>query len=170
MKYMKGFIFCGCNFGVEVDFFFVKKFFEFFYGNFQVVFKEGKVVICLLIQVLLIEVFVILVYYIYIFVVDFFVCKIIEGVVKDEYIYFNYGQEWLKVNFEVSKDELFEVNKVNFFFICLMLEDVVVDVVVFYMEKEDLIEDFLIVYQEVLGEIGFIFCDIVCMVVVVFVV
>ena len=36
-----------------------------------------------------------------------------------------------------------------------MLEDVASDAAVLHMEKEDLIEDFLIAYQEALSEIGF---------------
>lgn len=100
--------------------FYVQEFFVGFYGNFQYVFSEGKVVICLLIQVLIIEVFAIVVYNIYIFVVDDFVWKIIEGVVKDEYIYFNYGEEWLKVNFVIVKEELEQVNKENLFLVWKM--------------------------------------------------
>ena len=72
----------------------------------------------------------------------------------------NYGQEWLKANFEASKDELFEANKANLPLIRSMLEDVASDAAVLHMEKEDLIEDFLIAYQEALGEIGFTSRDI----------
>ena len=36
-----------------------------------------------------------------------------------------------------------------------MLEEVAKDAAVLHMEKEDLIEDFLIAYQEALNEIGF---------------
>ena len=36
-----------------------------------------------------------------------------------------------------------------------MLEEVASDAAVLHMEKEDLIEDFLIAYQEALDEIGF---------------
>ena len=86
---------------------------------------------------------------------DPFARKITEGVVKDEYTHLNYGQEWLKANFEASRDELFEANKANLPLIRSMLEEVASDAAVLHMEKEDLIEDFLIAYQEALGEIGF---------------
>ena len=36
-----------------------------------------------------------------------------------------------------------------------MLEEVASDAAVLHMDKEDLIEDFLIAYQEALSEIGF---------------
>ena len=91
---------------------------------------------------------------------DPFARKITEGVLKDEYTHLNYGQEWLKANFEASKDELFEANKANLPLIRSMLEDVAADAAVLHMEKEDLIEDFLIAYQEALGEIGFTSRDI----------
>ena len=39
--------------------------------------------------------------------------KITEGVVKDEYLHLNYGQEWLKENLSTCKEELMEANKVN---------------------------------------------------------
>ena len=63
--------------------------------------------------------------------------------------------EWLKANFEASKEELFEANKANLPLIRSMLEDVAADAAVLHMEKEDLIEDFLIAYNEALSEIGF---------------
>jgi fatty aldehyde decarbonylase len=122
--------------------------------------KEGKVVTCLLIQALLIEAFAISAYHIYIPVADPFARKITEGVVKDEYTHLNYGQEWLKANFDASREELMEANKVNLPLIRSMLEQVAEDAAVLKMEKEDLIEDFLIAYQEALEQIGFTSRDI----------
>ena len=113
MKHMKGFTSCGRNLGVEADLPFAKEFFGPLHGNFQTAFKEGKVVTCLLIQALLIEAFAISAYHIYIPVADPFARRITEGVVKDEYTHLNYGQEWLKANFEASKEELFAANKAN---------------------------------------------------------
>jgi len=117
-------------------------------------------VTCLLIQALLIEAFAISAYHIYIPVADPFARKITEGVVKDEYTHLNYGQEWLKANFESSREELMEANKVNLPLIRSMLDQVAADASVLHMEKEDLIEDFLIAYQEALNEIGFTSRDI----------
>jgi fatty aldehyde decarbonylase len=113
-----------------------------------------------LIQALLIEAFAISAYHIYIPVADPFARKITEGVVKDEYTHLNYGQEWLKANFESSREELMEANKVNLPLIRSMLDQVAADASVLHMEKEDLIEDFLIAYQEALNEIGFTSRDI----------
>ena len=155
MKHMKGFTACARNLGVEADMPFAKEFFGPLHGNFQSALREGKVVTCLLIQALLIEAFAISAYHIYIPVADPFARKITEGVVKDEYTHLNYGQEWLKANFEASKEEMFEANKANLPLIRSMLEDVASDAAVLHMEKEDLIEDFLIAYQEALNEIGF---------------
>ena len=160
MKHMKGFTACGRNLGVQADMPFAKDFFGPLHGNFQIALREGKVVTCLLIQALLIEAFAISAYHIYIPVADPFARKITEGVVKDEYTHLNYGQEWLKANYEASRDELFEANKANLPLIRSMLEDVAADAAVLHMEKEDLIEDFLIAYQEALNEIGFTSRDI----------
>ena len=155
MKHMKGFTACAKNLDVVADMPFAHEFFAPLHGNFQSALKEGKVVSCLLIQALLIEAFAISAYHIYIPVADPFARKITEGVVKDEYTHLNYGQEWLKANFEASRDELMEANKVNLPLIRSMLEQVAADASVLHMEKEDLIEDFLIAYQEALNEIGF---------------
>ena len=155
MKHMKGFTACAKNLDVVADMPFAHEFFAPLHGNFQSALKEGKVVSCLLIQALLIEAFAISAYHIYIPVADPFARKITEGVVKDEYTHINYGQEWLKANFEASRDELMEANKVNLPLIRSMLEQVAADASVLHMEKEDLIEDFLIAYQEALNEIGF---------------
>ena len=155
MKHMKGFTACAKNLDVVADMPFAHEFFAPLHGNFQSALKEGKVVSCLLIQALLIEAFAISAYHIYIPVADPFARKITEGVVKDEYTHLNYGQEWLKANFEASRDELMEANKVNLPLIRSMLDQVASDASVLHMEKEDLIEDFLIAYQEALNEIGF---------------
>ena len=160
MKHMKGFQACGKNLSVEPDMVFAKEFFSDLHGNFRTALEQNKVVTCLVIQALMIEAFAIAAYHIYIPVADPFARKITEGVVKDEYTHLNYGQEWLKANFEASKDELFEANKANLPLIRSMLEDVAADAAVLHMEKEDLIEDFLIAYQEALGEIGFTSRDI----------
>jgi fatty aldehyde decarbonylase len=155
LKHMKGFTACGTNLGVRADMDFAREFFSPLRNNFQAALAEGKVVTCLLIQALLIEAFAIAAYHIYIPVADPFARKITEGVVKDEYTHLNYGQEWLKANFESSRAELEEANRQNLPHVRRMLERVAADAGVLKMEKEDLIEDFLIAYQEALTVIGF---------------
>ena len=155
LKHMKGFTACAQNLGVTADMAFAKEFFSPLHGNFQKALAEGKVVTCLLIQALLIEAFAISAYHIYIPVADPFARKITEGVVKDEYTHLNYGQEWLKANLEASQAELEQANRDNLPLIRQMLDQVAGDAAELQMEKEDLIEDFLIAYQEALTEIGF---------------
>jgi fatty aldehyde decarbonylase len=155
LKHMKGFMACANNLGVEADMPFAQRFFTPLRENFQTALTSGKVVTCLLIQALLIEAFAISAYHIYIPVADPFARKITEGVVKDEYTHLNYGQEWLKANFEASRVELEQANRDNLPHIRRMLEGVAADAAELGMDKEDLIEDFLIAYQEALTEIGF---------------
>ena len=155
MKHMKGFQACGKNLSVEPDMVFAKEFFSDLHGNFRTALEQNKVVTCLVIQALMIEAFAIAAYHIYIPVADPFARKITEGVVKDEYTHLNYGQEWLKANFESSRDEIIEANKANLPIIRRMLEEVADDAAELKMEKESLIEDFLIAYQEALMDIGF---------------
>ena len=155
LKHMKGFTACGTNLGVTADMPFAREFFSPLRDNFQAALAEGKVVTCLLIQALLIEAFAIAAYHIYIPVADPFARKITEGVVKDEYTHLNYGQEWLKNHFEASRAELEQANRDNLPHVRRMLERVATDAAVLQMGKEDLIEDFLIAYQEALTEIGF---------------
>ena len=155
LKHMKGFTACANNLGVTADMGFAKEFFSPLHGNFQTALSEGKVVTCLLIQALLIEAFAIAAYPIYIPVADPFARKITEGVVKDEYTHLNYGQEWLKANLEASRGELEQANRDNLPLVRKMLDQVAGDAAVLHMDKEDLIEDFLIAYQEALTEIGF---------------
>ena len=155
LKHMKGFQACARNLDVVADMPFAKDFFSPLHGNFQVALAEGKVVTCLLIQALLIEAFAIAAYHIYIPVADPFARKITEGVVQDEYTHLNYGQEWLKANLEASRNELEIANRQNLPLVRQMLDQVAGDAAVLKMEKEGLIEDFLIAYQEALAEIGF---------------
>lgn len=154
-RHKKGFEACGRNLNVAPDMVFAHEFFAALHGNFQKAAAEGKVVTCLLIQSLIIECFAIAAYNIYIPVADDFARKITEGVVKDEYSHLNYGEEWLKANFEAAKAELEAANRENLPLVWQMLNQVEHDARVLGMEKDALVEDFMIQYGEALSNIGF---------------
>ncbi|WP_009631651.1 aldehyde oxygenase (deformylating) [Synechocystis sp. PCC 7509] len=159
-RHKKGFEACGRNLKVTPDLPFAKSFFASLHQNFQDAAKEGRVVTCLLIQSLIIECFAIAAYNIYIPVADDFARKITEGVVKDEYSHLNFGEVWLKNNFEDSKAELEAANRQNLPIVWRMLNEVADDAQVLAMEKEALVEDFMIQYGEALSNIGFTTRDI----------
>jgi fatty aldehyde decarbonylase len=159
-RHKKGFEACGRNLSVTPDMVFAREFFAQLHDNFQVAAAEGKIVTCLLIQALIIECFAIAAYNIYIPAADPFARKITEGVVKDEYSHLNYGEEWLKANFDASKAELEEANKQNLPLVWKMLNQVEDDARVLGMEREALVEDFMIQYGEALNNIGFTTRDI----------
>lgn len=154
-RHKKGFEACGRNLSVAPDLEFARQFFAQLHGNFQVAAAQGNIVTCLLIQSLIIECFAIAAYNIYIPVADDFARKITEGVVKDEYTHLNFGEEWLKANFESAKAELEEANRANLPLVWQMLNQVEDDAEVLGMEKDALVEDFMIQYGEALGNIGF---------------
>lgn len=159
-RHKKGFEACGRNLQVTPDMEFAREFFAQLHQNFQDALAEGKVVTCLLIQALIIECFAIAAYNIYIPVADDFARKITEGVVKDEYSHLNFGEEWLKANFEASKEELEAANKQNLPIVWQMLNKVADDARILAMEKDALVEDFMIAYGEALSNIGFTTRDI----------
>jgi len=159
-RHKKGFMACGRNLEVTPDMEFAKAFFADLHRNFQEAAAQGKIVTCLLIQSLIIECFAISAYNIYIPVADDFARKITEGVVKDEYMHLNFGEEWLKANFEASKAELEEANRKNLPLVWRMLNEVESDARALAMEKEALVEDFMISYGEALNNIGFTTRDI----------
>ncbi len=154
-RHKKGFEACGRNLSVTPDMVFGKEFFSQLHQNFQDAAADGKIVTCLLIQSLIIECFAIAAYNIYIPVADDFARKITEGVVKDEYSHLNYGEEWLKANFETAKAELEQANKQNLPLVWKMLNQVETDAHILGMEREALVEDFMIQYGEALSNIGF---------------
>lgn len=154
-RHKKGFQACGRNLAVTPDMEFAQVFFGRLHQNFLDAWDEGKIVTCLLIQSLIIETFAISAYNIYIPVADDFARKITEGVVKDEYTHLNFGEEWLKANFAASKAELEEANRQNLPIVWDMLNKVADDAKVLGMEKDALIEDFMITYGEALANIGF---------------
>ncbi len=154
-RHKKGFQACGKNLNVTPDMEFAQEFFSPLHQNFQQALAEGKVVTCLLIQSLIIECFAIAAYNIYIPVADPFARKITEGVVKDEYTHLNYGEEWLKANFDSVKEELEQANKENLPLVWKMLNEVATDAAVLGMEKDALVEDFMIAYGEALNNVGF---------------
>lgn len=154
-RHKKGFEACGRNLKVTPDMEFARQFFAGLHSNFQNAAANGNIVTCLLIQSLIIECFAIAAYNIYIPVADDFARKITEGVVKDEYMHLNFGEEWLKANFEASKAELEEANRQNLPIVWRMLNEVADDAHILGMEKEALVEDFMIQYGEALGNIGF---------------
>lgn len=154
-RHKKGFEACGRNLKVTPDLDFARQFFSKLHENFQAAAAQGNIVTCLLIQSLIIECFAIAAYNIYIPVADDFARKITEGVVKDEYSHLNFGEEWLKANFETSKAELETANRQNLPLVWQMLNQVEKDAHVLGMEKESLVEDFMIQYGEALENIGF---------------
>jgi len=154
-RHKKGFTACGKNLKVTPDMDFAEKFFAQLHSNFQKAFAAGDIVTCLLIQSLIIECFAIAAYNIYIPVADPFARKITEGVVKEEYLHLNFGEEWLQNHFTDSKSTLESANRQNLPIVWKMLNQVETDAKVLGMEKEALIEDFMIQYGESLGKIGF---------------
>ena len=159
-RHKKGFEACGRNLDVTPDLQFAKEFFSGLHQNFQTAAAEGKVVTCLLIQSLIIECFAIAAYNIYIPVADAFARKITEGVVKDEYSHLNFGEVWLKEHFTESKTELELANRQNLPIVWKMLNQVEGDAHTMAMEKDALVEDFMIQYGEALSNIGFTTRDI----------
>lgn len=154
-RHKKGFEACGRNLQVTPDMQFAREFFSGLHQNFQQAAAAGQVVTCLLIQSLIIECFAIAAYNIYIPCADDFARKITEGVVKDEYTHLNFGEVWLKDNFEQSKAELEAANRQNLPIVWQMLNKVEDDARVLGMEKDALVEDFMIQYGETLANIGF---------------
>lgn len=160
MRHKKGFEACGRNLQVTPDLEFARNFFSRLHENFKVAAAKGEIVTCLLIQSLIIECFAIAAYNIYIPVADDFARKITEGVVKDEYTHLNFGEVWLKEHFEESKAELETANRQNLPIVWQMLNQVAEDAGVLSMEKDALVEDFMIAYGEALSNIGFTTRDI----------
>ena len=154
LKHKRGFTACGKNLGVEADMVFAKEFFSKLHGNFQNALKNENLTTCLLIQAILIEAFAISAYHVYIRVADPFAKKITQGVVNDEYLHLNYGEKWLKENLETCKDELIAANKANLPLIKKMLDQVADDAAILSMDREELMEEFMIAYQDALLEMG----------------
>ena len=153
-KHMNGFCACGRNLAVKPDMPFAKTFFSRLHNNFLEAFKVGDTTTCLLIQCILIESFAISAYHVYIRVADPFAKKITQGVVNDEYLHLNYGEKWLKENLHTCKSELIEANKANLPLIKKMLDQVAEDAAILQMDKEELMEEFMIAYQDALLEMG----------------
>ncbi|MGD1849310.1 MAG: aldehyde oxygenase (deformylating) [Cyanophyceae cyanobacterium] len=155
MRHKRGFMACGKNLKVTPDMAFAKEYFSELHGNFQRGAEERDVVTCLLIQSLIIESFAIAAYNIYIPEADPFAKKITEGVVKDEYKHLNFGEQWLKANFDTVKEGLEKANRENLPLVWKMLNQVEEDAAELGMEKAALVEDFMIQYGDALGNIGF---------------
>ncbi len=154
-RHKKGFEACGRNLKVTPDLNFAHEFFAELHRNFQEAAARNQVTPCLVIQSLIIECFAIAAYNIYIPVADDFARKITEGVVKDEYTHLNFGEEWLKAHFAEVKDEIEAANRQNLPIVWRMLNQVEGDARTLGMEKEALVEDFMIQYGEALSNIGF---------------
>ena len=154
-KHMKGFQACAKNLNVEPDMPFAKAFFQELHNNFQRAAAAGDLTTCFVIQSLLIECFAIAAYNIYIPVADPFARKITEGVVKDEYLHLNFGEMWLQQRFPEVKAGIEQANATNLPLIWKMLNQVDKDVEVLGMDREAIVEDFMIAYGEALSKIGF---------------
>ncbi|MEN9202601.1 MAG: aldehyde oxygenase (deformylating) [Thermostichus sp. DG02_2_bins_29] len=155
LRHMKGFQSCGKNLQVEPDMEFARAFFAPLRNNFQKAAAVGDLVTCFVIQSLIIECFAIAAYNIYIPVADEFARKITEGVVKDEYLHLNFGERWLGEHFSEVKAQIEAANAQNLPLVWQMLQQVDKDVESIYMDREAIVEDFMIAYGEALANIGF---------------
>ena len=99
---------CGKKSCCKARYAFCENLFLKLHNNFLEAFKVGDTTTCLLIQCILIESFAISAYHVYIRVADPFAKRITEGVVQDEYLHLNYGQEWLKANLRDSQERSYE--------------------------------------------------------------
>ncbi len=155
LRHKKGFESCAKNLSVEPDMTFAQAFFAELHGNFQTAAANQDLVTCFVIQSLLIECFAIAAYNIYIPVADDFARKITEGVVKDEYLHLNFGEQWLQARFETVKPDIEAANAKNLPLIWKMLQQVNNDVDNVQMDREAIVEDFMTAYGEALSNIGF---------------
>lgn len=154
-RHSKSFESCGRNLDVVPDLEFAKQFFQDLRTAFQEAAANHRVATCLLIQALVIECFAIAAYNSYIPVADEFARKITESVVTDEYLHLNFGEVWLKAHFEESKEELEAANQQVLPIIWKMLNQVETDARGIGMNKQSLIEEFVVRYGEALRQIGF---------------
>ncbi|MDV3349280.1 aldehyde oxygenase (deformylating) [Leptolyngbyaceae cyanobacterium CCMR0082] len=154
-RHRKSFEACGRNLDVIPDLAFANQFFADLCQAFQTSATDRKIATCLLIQSLIIECFAIAAYNVYIPVADAFAQKVTKGVVADEYHHLNFGEVWLKAHFETVKAELETANRQVLPLIWQMLNQVEADLQTVGMDKQTLIESFLVHYSEALKEIGF---------------
>lgn len=151
----KSFEACGRNLKVTPDISFAEHFFADLHRLFQEAAVTHQIATCLFIQSIVIECFAIAAYNNYIPVADDFARKVTESVVKDEYSHLNYGQIWLKAYFEEVKEEIKAVNLQILPIIWRMLHQIEPDAKVLGMEKQALIEEFIVQYSDALHQIGF---------------
>ncbi|WP_416668692.1 aldehyde oxygenase (deformylating) [Egbenema bharatensis] len=154
-RHRKSFEACGRNLEVIPDLQFAEQFFARLRQAFQTAAASHQTATCLLIQALVIECFAIAAYNNYIPVADDFARKVTESVVADEYQHLNFGEVWLKANFEAVKDELKATNQKVLPLIWQMLNQVESDANAIGMRKPPLIEEFLLRYTDALSQIGF---------------
>ncbi len=154
-RHRKSFEACGRNLNVTPDLSFAEQFFADLHHLFQQAATEGHTATCLLIQSIVIECFAIAAYKNYIPVADDFARKITQAVTADEYSHLNFGQNWLKANFEAVKEQLTAANRKILPIIWRMLNQVESDAKVLGIEKQALIEEFIVQYSEALHLIGF---------------
>ncbi|MBI4781685.1 MAG: aldehyde oxygenase (deformylating) [Oscillatoriophycideae cyanobacterium NC_groundwater_1537_Pr4_S-0.65um_50_18] len=154
-RHRKSFEACGRNLAVIPDLRFAEQFFAELHQAFQSAIAHHQTAACLLIQALIIECFAIAAYNTYIPVADDFARRVTESVVADEYEHLNFGEIWLKANFAAVKEELEATNGQVLPIIWRMLNQVELDAKGIGMNKQSLIEEFIVRYGEALSQIGF---------------
>jgi fatty aldehyde decarbonylase len=162
-RHRKSFEACGRNLKVTANLAFAELFFAELHQTFQEAANNQQVATCLLIQTVVIECFAIAAYNNYIPVADDFARKVTESVVADEYQHLNFGEIWLKQNFAAVKAELEAANQLVLPIIWRMLNQVESDAKSIGMNKQSLIEDFVVRYGEALSQIGFTTREILCL-------
>lgn len=154
-RHRKGFEACGRNLNVVPDLTFAQEFFAELRQAFQNAAARQQIATCLLIQALVIECFAIAAYHHYIPVADDFARQVTASIVADEYSHLNFGEVWLKANFETVKEELAAANCQILPMIWRMLNQIASDARVMGIDKQSLVEEFMARYGDALHCVGF---------------
>lgn len=163
-RHRKSFEACGKNLEVVPQLTFAQDFFADLRRAFATAAADNHIATCLLIQALVIECFAIAAYHAYIPVADPFAKNITEAVVEDEYQHLNFGEIWLKANFETVKEELQAANRKVLPIIWRMLNQIESDAATIGIHKQTLVEEFMMRYGEALSQVGFTSREILSMV------
>ncbi|SRR5579883_1077430 len=155
LRHRKSFEACGRNLKVTPNLVFAQQLFADLRQAFDEAAAAYRTATCFLIQALAIECFAIAAYNNYIPVADGFARRVTEAVVADEYHHLNFGETWLKLHFQDVKNELETANQTVLPIIWCMLNQVESDTRVIGMNKQSLIEEFLVQYGDALNRIGF---------------
>jgi fatty aldehyde decarbonylase len=154
-RHARDFVGCGTHLGIRPTIDLARRLFAPLHALFLACDRAGDLAGCITLQGLIVECFAMAAYQTYLPVADAYATPITAAVLADEAQHLDYGEYWLRSRFPAAKTGVEAVSRLALPITLRILETVRADLAAIGIEPAVLVAEFVVLFQEALGRIGF---------------